>query len=136
LGVVDAIVDITETGSSLVANRLELREEILQSEMVLIGTKDYKSKILDLLIKRIHRVNRAKSHVLLKFNIQKSLLKKACSLHHGMSSPTINNLEDSDSVAIEVAISKSELHNLMDKLIDIGATGILAQELSLCAPDA
>jgi ATP phosphoribosyltransferase-like protein len=53
-----------------------------------------------------------------------------------MSSPTINNLEDSDSVAIEVAISKSELHNLMDKLIDIGATGILAQELSLCAPDA
>jgi ATP phosphoribosyltransferase len=103
--------------------------------MVLISSKGYSSKFLDLLIKRIERVNRAKSHVLLKFNIAKTLVKKACSIHHGMSSPTINNLQDSDSVAIEVAISKSELHELMDKLVDVGATGILAHELSLCAPD-
>jgi ATP phosphoribosyltransferase len=52
-----------------------------------------------------------------------------------MSSPTINNLEDGNAFAIEVAISKSELHSLMDSLVDIGATGILAHELSLCAPD-
>jgi len=135
MGVVDAIVDITETGSSLVANRLEVREEILMSEMVLISTKGYKSDVLDRLIKRIIRVIHAKSHVLLKFNIKKDLIKKACSLNNGMSSPTVNNLEESDSVAIEVAISKSELHELMDDLVDLGATGILAHELSLCAPD-
>lgn len=135
MGVVDAIVDITETGSSLHANRLVVREEILKSEMVLMGTKGYKSNSLDLLIKRIQRVNRGRSHVLLKFNIHKDLVKNACSLSQGMSSPTINNLAESNQVAMEVAIAKKELHELMDKLIGLGATGILSHELSLCAPD-
>ncbi|MBF0197858.1 MAG: ATP phosphoribosyltransferase [Planctomycetes bacterium] len=135
LGVVDAIVDITETGSSLAANNLEIRETILTSEMVLISSKGYEGDVLDILLKRIKRVMRGRSHVMLKFNISNDLIEKACSLSHGMSSPTVNHLADGDWAALEVAIDKKELHSLMDQLIQMGAKGILSHSLSLCAPD-
>ena len=135
LGVVDAIVEITETGSSLVANRLEEREQILQSEMVLISTKGYQGEILDVLIKRLKRVMRGRSHVMLKFNLPLSKLDQACQLSQGMSSPTVNHLADPAWAAIEVAVSKKELHGLMDRLVDLGAKGILSHDLSLCVPD-
>lgn len=135
LGIVDAIVEITETGSSLVANQLEIRETILESEMVLISSQGYSGDILETLIKRIQRVIRGRSHVLLKFNLPKKLIEKACSLHHGLSSPTINHLADDNWVAMEVAVPQKNLHTLMDDLVNLGAKGILAHKLSLCAPD-
>lgn len=133
LGVVDAIVEITETGSSLKANRLAIREDILESEMVFISTKGFQSEVLSTLMKRLERVMRGRSHVMLKFNIAESKLEKACQLSSGMSSPTVNHLADG-GVAIEVAVPKKELHGLMDQLVDMGAGGILSHELSLCAP--
>jgi ATP phosphoribosyltransferase len=135
LGVVDAIVEITETGSSLVANRLDIREQILESEMVLISTKGYQGEILDVLIKRLKRVQRGRSHVMLKFNLPLQKLEQACQLSQGMSSPTVNHLADKEWVAIEVAVAKKELHHLMDQLFDMGAKGILSHDLSLCVPD-
>jgi ATP phosphoribosyltransferase len=133
LGVVDAIVEITETGSSLKANRLAIREEILESEMVFISTKGFQSEVLSTLKKRLERVLRGRSHVMLKFNLPEGQLEDACSLSKGMSSPTVNRLADG-GLAIEVAVPKKELHGLMDQLVDMGATGILSHGLSLCAP--
>jgi len=135
LGVVDAIVDITETGSSLRANNLVERDTILSSEMVLISTAGYRGDFLPLIIKRIERVIRGKTHVMLKCNLPKSMLARACLLSMGMSSPTVNHLANEDWVAIEVAIHRNEVHHLMDQLIELGATGILSHELSLCAPN-
>lgn len=134
LGVVDAIVEITETGSSLKANRLAIREEILESEMVFIGTKGVQSEFAQLLVKRLRRVMKGRSHVMLKFNLPQDKLDAACQLSNGMASPTVNHLADASWLAIEVAVSKKELHTLMDRLIELGATGILSHELSLCAP--
>ena len=134
LGVVDAIVDITETGSSLRANNLVERDTILSSEMALISSAGYKSDFLSLLLKRIERVRRGKTHVMLKCNLPKEALEKACELSMGMSSPTVNHLADESWVAIEVAIERKEVHHLMDQLLELGATGILSHELSLCAP--
>lgn len=135
LGVVDAIVEITETGSSLKANRLSIREEILKSEMVFISTKGYRSDILDVLIKRMKRVQKGKSHVMLKCNLLADQLEAACQLSSGMSSPTVNHLADQQWVAIEVAVARKELHELMDRLDEMGAKGILSHELSLCVPN-
>jgi ATP phosphoribosyltransferase len=133
LGVVDAIVEITETGSSLKANRLAIREQILESEMVFISTKGFQSEVLNTLMKRLERVMRGRSHVMLKFNLPEQKLEEACLLSKGMSSPTVNRLADG-GLAIEVAVPKKELHALMDQLVDMGATGILSHGLSLCAP--
>lgn len=135
LGVVDAIVEITETGSSLKANRLAIRDEILESEMVLISTKDYRSDILDVIVKRMKRVQKGRSHVMLKFNLPSARLAEACALSKGMSSPTVNHLADSEWVAIEVAVARKEVHALMDSLDTLGAKGILSHELSLCVPN-
>lgn len=135
LGVVDAIVDITETGSSLRANRLVERDTLLSSEMALISTAGYRGEFLPLMLKRIERVRRGKTHVMLKCNLPKSSLEAAFELSKGMSSPTVNQLADQDWVAIEVAIERKEVHQLMDQLLDLGATGILSHELSLCVPN-
>ena len=135
MGVVDAIVDITETGSSLRANNLLERDTILSSEMALISTAEYKGVFLPLILKRIERVRRGKSHVMLKCNLPKDSLASAFELSKGMSSPTVNELADNNWVAIEVAIERIEVHQLMDQLLELGATGILSHELSLCVPD-
>ena len=135
LGVVDAIVDITETGSSLRANRLKERDTLMNSEMVLISSKGHQGDFLPLIMKRIERVLRGKTHVMVKCNLPKDKLDQAFALSHGMSSPTVNDLADGNWVAIEVAIAKSEVHPLMDKLSELGATGILSHQLSLCVPD-
>jgi ATP phosphoribosyltransferase len=135
LGVVDAIVEITETGSSLKANRLAIREEILESEMVFIGTKGYQSETLDVIVKRMRRVQKGRSHVMLKFNLPTERLEDAYQLSKGMSSPTVNHLADQKWVAIEVAVARKEVHHLMDRLDEMGAKGILSHELSLCVPN-
>ncbi len=135
LGVVDAIIDITETGTSLKANRLEVRETLLESEMVFISSKDHRGPALDLIQKRLSRVLRGRSHVLLKFNLPSQLLDKACSLSNGLSSPTVNHLADPEWLALEVVVPRKELHPLMDQLSLLGARGILSQELGLCVPD-
>lgn len=135
LGVVDAIVEITETGTTLKANRLEIREEFLCSEMVLVSSKGYRGKALDTLKRRLQWVLRGRSHVLLKFNLPSKLLDKACALSHGMSSPTVNHLADPNWLALEVAVHRDELHELMTRLHDLGARGIFSSNLSLCVPD-
>lgn len=135
LGVVDAIVDITETGSSLRANNLVERDTILSSEMALISSAGYRGEFLPLILKRIERVRRGKTHVMLKCNLPKESLNAAFELSKGMSSPTVNQLADQNWVAIEVAIERKEVHSLMDQLLDLGATGILSHELSLCVPN-
>jgi len=134
LGVVDAIVEITETGSSLKANRLAIRDEILESEMVFFSSAGYQSPLLDLLVKRLRRVLMGRSHVMLKFNLPEAKLDDACSLSTGMASPTVNHLADPSWLAIEVAVPEKELHALMDQLLDMGATGILSHQLNLVAP--
>lgn len=135
LGVADAIVEITETGSSLAANRLKIRDSILTSEMVLISTKGYRDPSLELLIKRLERVLKGRSHVLLKFNLPKEQIDQACALSKGISSPTVNELADPKWVALEMAVPKKDMHELMDSLIEIGGKGILAHEMALCSPD-
>lgn len=134
LGVVDAIVEITETGSSLKANQLAIRDEILESEMVFFATAGYSSPLLELLVKRLRRVLMGRSHVMLKFNLPENKLEDACSLSKGMASPTVNHLADPSWLAIEVAVPEKELHSLMDQLLDMGATGILSHQLNLVAP--
>ena len=135
LGIVDAIVEISETGTTLRANRLATRATLLESELVLCSAPGRRGPALKLLVKRFGRVLRGRSHVLLKFNLPRKLLGKACSLSHGMSSPTVNELADPNWLALEVAVHREELHSLMDRLADLGAKGILSCDLTLCAPD-
>jgi ATP phosphoribosyltransferase len=103
--------------------------------MALISTAGYIGEFLPLILKRIERVRRGKTHVMLKCNLPKKSLDSAFELSKGMSSPTVNQLADQDWVAIEVAIERKEVHQLMDQLLDLGATGILSHELSLCVPN-
>ncbi|MFP6650187.1 MAG: ATP phosphoribosyltransferase, partial [Pirellulaceae bacterium] len=95
LGVADAIVDLTETGSTLAANKLRVLEEIDCYESVVIQNQaSREAELADLVIRRLEGVVVARAYSLLEYNVSRSKLSEAEQITPGFHSPTVNPLED------------------------------------------
>jgi ATP phosphoribosyltransferase len=91
LGVADAIVDLVETGSTLVANRLQIFEEIGVYETVVVQNTDQRqSDLADRILRRLEGVVIARRYSLLGYNIPRDRLDEAETITPGFNSPTIN----------------------------------------------
>ena len=117
----DAIVEVTETGSSLRANRLRIIEVLMESETQLIANKtawadDWK---------------RAKIETLsLMLNVRKENLEKVLSVLPALNSPTISHLQDSEWVALNTILETHLVRDVIPKLKAAGGTGIVEYPLS------
>lgn len=134
LGVADVIADVVSTGNTLKQAGLQVfGEEILRSEAILIertGTKrDNKAETM---IRRIGSVVIARQYVLVDYDVKKVNLEEACRLTPGLESPTISPLQKDDWVAVRAMVKRSEVHDIMDKLWDLGARGILVTDIHSC----
>lgn len=134
LGVADLIADVVETGTTLRAAGLEtFGEPILASEAVLITTERYRDAPgLATLVRRLEGVLRARSYVLVDYDVPMSRLHLAAALTPGLESPTVSPLQNPDWVAVRSMVLRAEVNRVMDELYEAGARAILVSSLLAC----
>jgi ATP phosphoribosyltransferase len=132
---IDAIVELTETGSTLKENNLRIIDTVLTSMPWLIANKKAwqdsfkREKIENISILLSAAINAA-NRVGLKMNVRKDDLKKVLKLLPAEKSPTISSLADSDYVAVEVIIEDKVERSLVPTLKRAGASGIITYPLN------
>ncbi len=132
---VDAIVEITETGSSLRANKLRIVETLLVSTPRLIANRQawkdpWKREKIETLALLLKGALEAETKVGLKMNIAEKNLKKLLSDLPALRNPTISNLSLSGWVAVETIIDEHVVRELIPKLKAAGAEGIIEYPLN------
>jgi ATP phosphoribosyltransferase len=128
IGLADAICDLVSSGSTLFTNELNEIETVLVSESVLISNKDLsieKKKLLDSLLFRIRSVRKARNNKYVLLNAPNDKLDAICTLLPGMKSPTILPLAEKGWSSIHSVISESDFWNVIERLKENGAQGIL-----------
>jgi len=132
---VDAIVEGTETGSSLRANRLRIVDTVIESTTKLIANHQawadpWKHEKIEVLAMLLKGALEAESKVGLKMNVPKAKLKEVSSQLPSLHTPTVSNQTDPDWVAIEVIIDKHVVRDIIPKLKKAGAEGIIEYPLN------
>src|SRR5512146_2861411 len=117
----DAIVELTETGSSLRANKLRIVEVMLESTTRVIANKKawsdpWKRKKIENMTMLLQGALAAEEKVGLKMNVPKKALKDICGILPAMHSPTISHQADPAWVSLEVMLDEKEARNLIPRL--------------------
>jgi ATP phosphoribosyltransferase len=133
--IVDAIVDVTETGSSLRRNGLRILDTLLTSYTELIANTDAyadadKRAAMEDIAVLLQGAIRARGNVLLKLNVPALRLQAVTKMLPGMSSPTITALARDDMNAVEAVVPKRGVNTLIPALKAAGARDILELPIS------
>lgn len=131
----DAIVELTETGSSLRANNLKILDTLLESNTVVISNKEalkdsFKKQKMDNLILLLSGALAAETKVGLKMNVLANSLKKILSLLPALQTPTIAPLSNSKWVDVDTILEEAVVRDLIPKLKRAGAEGIVEYPLN------
>jgi ATP phosphoribosyltransferase len=135
----DAIVEVTETGSSLRANHLRIVETIMESTPRLIANrfayKDaWKRKKLDRMALLLEGAIHAEGRVGLMMNVPKGRLPKILDLLPALAAPTVSPLADGKMVAVNTIIEEERVRELLPDLAEAGASGIVEFPLNKIIP--
>ena len=134
-GLADAIVEVTETGSTLRANGLRIVEELMTTNTQFIANhKSYrdawKREKIDQIVLLLQGALRAEGMVGLKMNVSANDLKSVIEILPSITGPTISNLFQNDWFAVEVIISEKVVRELIPQLQKRGALGIIEYPLN------
>jgi ATP phosphoribosyltransferase len=132
---VDAIVDITETGSSLRANKLRIVDTLLETNTKLIANKaswanPAKRKKIETIAMLLKGALEAGSKVGLKLNLPKASLDAVVKALPSLRNPTVSPLTNSEWVAIETIVDESVVREFIPRLKELGAEGIVEYPLN------
>ncbi|HEY9248032.1 MAG TPA: ATP phosphoribosyltransferase [Rariglobus sp.] len=132
---VDAIVDITETGSSLRANKLRIVDTLLYTNTKLIANKaswanPVKRKKIETIALLLRGALEAGSKVGLKLNLPKTSLDALIKALPSLRNPTISPLSSPDWIAVETIIDESVVREIIPQLKELGAEGIVEYPLN------
>ena len=135
----DVVVDLTETGSTLVKNGLKIIDVILESTSELIANKESwadpaKREEILALETLISGVIRARGCVLLDMNVPEGRIDEVVSVLPSMKNPTISKLYNSGFYAVESVVDRSQVNLLIPRLKKAGAQDILELEISKIIP--
>ena len=128
IGLADVVCDLVSSGSTLFMNGLQEVQTILQSQAVLIKTKELNNqlqKTLDQLLFRIRAVRKAKRNKYVLLNAPNESLDKIIKLLPGMRSPTVLPLATSGWSSVHSVLNEDEFWEKIEQLKDAGAEGIL-----------
>ena len=131
----DAIVEVTETGSSLRANNLRIIAEVLQSTTRLIANKTawqdpWKKSKLDNISMMLQACLAAEGKVGLMMNIRRADLGTVLAQLPALQQPTVSSLSDPDWVAVNTIIDESVVRRIVPALRNAGARGIVEYQIS------
>jgi ATP phosphoribosyltransferase len=132
---VDAIVDLTETGSSLKANKLRIVDTILETTTQLVANKKSwanpaKRAKIETLALLLQGALNAESKVGLKFNLPKAKLPEILATLPALRNPTVSPLSDAAWVALETIIDEAVVRTIIPTLKSHGAEGIIEYPLN------
>ena len=136
--IVDAIVDVTETGSTLRAHGMKIIETLMTSEPVLIANRESaadpsKRAAMDDIVTLLLGALRAEGRVLIKLNVTAEQLPGVLEVVPAMKSPTVSPLQDG-GYAVETVVEKRLVNTLIPLLKQRGATDILELPISKIVP--
>jgi ATP phosphoribosyltransferase len=134
-GLCDAVVEVTETGSTLRANNLRVVEELLQTHTQLIANREayrdpWKSEKIEQISLLLQGALRAEGMVGLKMNVSANDLKSVIEILPSITAPTVANLFQTDWFSVETIISEKIVRELIPKLQKRGAIGIIEYPLN------
>ena len=135
----DAIVELTETGTSLKANNLRIIDTILESSTRFIANKKswqnkWKRRKIENMVLLLKGALAAEEQVGLKMNVNATSLKRVMTLLSAMHSPTVSPLSDEGWYALEVMTNEKVVRDLIPKLKMAGASGIVEYQLTKVIP--
>ena len=136
---VDAIVELTETGSSLRANQLRIVDTVLTSTTRFIANKDAwankekRAKIEQMALLLAGALN-AENKVLIKMNAKKGDVASICGVLPALHAPTVNPHGDPSWVAIETVVDETIVREIIPQLKTAGASGIIELALNKVVP--
>jgi ATP phosphoribosyltransferase len=131
----DAIVEVTETGSSLRANKLRIIETVLESNTQLIANPeslkdDWKRRKLEDLRMLLEGAIHALGKVGLMLNVHQNDLERVLGVLPALKRPTISHLSDQDWFAVNTILDESTVRHLIPRLKEAGAQGIVEYPLN------
>ncbi|MEM9158786.1 MAG: ATP phosphoribosyltransferase [Verrucomicrobiota bacterium] len=132
---VDAIVDLTETGNSLRANKLRIVDTLLTTTTRLIANKEAwedpaKRKKIESIAMMLQAALAAADKVGLKLNSPNDKIDEILEILSALRNPTVNRLSDDNWSAIDVIMSETEVRKVIPKLKELGAEGIVEYPLN------
>ena len=135
----DGIVDITETGSSIRANKLRIIDTLMTSTPRLIANKqamqiEWKQHKVENIALLLKGAIEAKEKVGLKMNVNRKALDDVLKLLPAEKSPTISPLAEGDWVALEIVVEENIERELVPQLKRLGASGIITYPLNKVIP--
>ena len=134
-GLVDAIVEVTETGSTIRAHGLKIIHTLLESNTKLIANpsamKDpWKKQKIEQIALLLDGALKAESMVGLKMNVPKECMEKVIAVLPSLTSPTIAQLYRSDWFSVETVVAETTVREIVPQLIKMGADGVVEYSLN------
>jgi len=131
----DAIVEVTETGSSLKANRLTIIDTVMESETHLIASQaaandPWKREKIESIALMLRAAIDAQAQVGLMLNVQRQHLQKILEVLPALNSPTISELSNPAWVAVNTILEEPSVREVIPRLKAAGATGIVEYPLN------
>jgi len=131
----DAIVEVTETGSSLRANKLRIIETVLESNTQLIANRDswadaWKRRKLEDIRMLLEGAINALGKVGLMLNVRKADLERVLDVLPALKKPTISHLSDEEWLAVNTILDESTVRVIIPRLKEAGAQGIVEYPLN------
>jgi ATP phosphoribosyltransferase len=134
-GLADAVVEVTETGSTIKAHGLKIIHEFFQSNTQFIVNPEvweqnaFKREKIENIRVLLMGALRAENMVGLKMNIPEKSLRSIIDLLPSLLAPTISSLYETDWYSVEVVVNQEEVRNLIPRLVASGAQGIVEYPL-------
>jgi ATP phosphoribosyltransferase len=134
-GLVDAIVEVTETGSTIKANKLRIIHELMKTNTQLIANRaswndSWKRKKIEQIKTMLTGSLQAMGKVGLKLNVSKENLKRVMALLPSLKSPTVSSLSAQEWFAVESIVDAKIMRDLIPVLLEAGAQGIIEYPLN------
>jgi ATP phosphoribosyltransferase len=131
----DAIVEVTETGSSLRANKLRIIDTVMESNTQLIANKNswadsWKRRKLEDMRMLLEGAINALGKVGLMLNVQKNQLKDVLAVLPALKNPTVSPLSDGEWLAVNTILDETTVRTIIPRLKEAGAQGIVEYPLN------
>ena len=134
-GLADAIVEVTETGSTIKAHGLVIIEELMESNPQLIANRHawedpWKREKIEQISMLLQSALRADRLVVLKMNVPKERLQAVVDILPSLNAPTVSMLYKQEWCSVETVINEAEVRELIPRLMAAGAQGIIEHSLN------
>jgi ATP phosphoribosyltransferase len=131
----DAIVEVTETGSSLRANKLRIVETVMESNTQLVANRTswsdpWKKRKLEDIRMLLEGAINALGKVGLMLNVQKADLEKVLNVLPALKNPTVSPLSQGEWLAVNTILDETTVRNIIPRLKEAGAQGIVEYPLN------